>query len=470
MKQLPAIAQTFILTGFSLSALSLFAVAPAQAAYFSGLGWLSNASSSSASGISADGSVVIGNSGGQAVRWTQKGGMVGLGFLPNNVFSSASSISADGSVIAGTSGNNYQEFNDQAYNGQAFRWTQETGMVGLGFLPDNVFSLAKNISADGAVVVGESSNNPPYSWDGNQAFRWTQATGMVGLGFLSSDAKSPNSTVSGVSADGSVVVGNSSNGVTIEAFRWTQNNGMVGLGFLTLDRPFPYSTAVDVSADGSVVVGESNIPFPHDSTFDTAAFRWTQEDGKVVLVTDDPGNYLLEASYVNAVSADGSVIIGSFPYTSYRGGRNVAFRWTNSTGMVSLGFLRPAPPFTTFSRSDATLLSADGSIVFGDSDSSLFRWTQSTGMVNLKSVLIASGANLNGWRLSSINAVSADGFTIVGNGINPLGQSEGWVANLSPEPIPEPLTILGSMAAIGFAAGFERKFNKNKSDEKDPEA
>jgi probable HAF family extracellular repeat protein len=301
---------------------------------------------------------------------------------------------------------------------------------------------------------------------------------MVGLGFLSSDVKSPSSTVSGVSADGSVVVGNSSNGVTIEAFRWTQNNGMVGLGFLTLDRPFPYSIAVDLSADGSVVVGESNIPFPHDSTFDTAAFRWTQEaafrwtqeDGKVVLVTDDPGNYLLEASYVNAVSADGSVIIGSFPYTSYRGGRNVAFRWTDSTGMVSLGFLRPAPPFTTLSRSDATLLSADGSIVFGNSDSSLFRWTESTGMVNLKSVLIASGTNLNGWRLSSINAVSADGFTIVGNGINPSGQSEGWVANLSPEPIPEPLTILGSIAAIAFAAGFERKFNKNKPDEKDPDA
>ena len=44
------------------------------------------------------------------------------------------------------------------------------------------------------------------------------------------------------------------------------------------------------------------------------------------------------------------------------------------------------------------------------------------------------------------------------------------MANLSPEPIPEPLTILGSMAAIAFAASFERKFSKKKPEEKDPDA
>jgi hypothetical protein len=91
-------------------------------------------------------------------------------------------------------------------------------------------------------------------------------------------------------------------------------------------------------------------------------------------------------------------------------------------------------------------------------------------MVNLKDTLIGAGLDLSGWNLHNARGVSADGFTIVGDGINPSGQLEAWVANLSPEPVPEPLTILGSMAAIAFAAGFERKFNKNKSDEKDPEA
>jgi probable HAF family extracellular repeat protein len=405
MKQLPAIAQTFILTGFSLSALSLFAISPAQAAYFSGLGWLSNASSSSASGISADGSVVVGSS--------------------------------------KNATNGYDE---------AFRWTQETGMVGLGFLPDNGDSSATSVSADGAVIVGRS---------GLEAFRWTQGTGIVGLGFL---ADNRDSSATRVSADGSVVVGGSGR----EAFRWTQENGMVGLGFLSLNQPSPFSYATGLSANGSVVVGVGTGSIPLNNPFNRESFRWTQEDGKVLLVTHDPDDSG-QGSSANNVSEDGSVIIGSFPYSNYLGSRSVAFRWTNSTGMVSLGFL-PSPFNTgliTSSLSDATALSADGSIVFGYSDSSLFRWTESTGMVDLKSILISSGINLSGWRLGSISGASADGFTIVGNGTNPSGQSEAWVANLSPEPIPEPLTILGSMAAIAFAAGFERKFNKNKSDEKD---
>jgi uncharacterized membrane protein len=134
-----------------------------------------------------------------------------------------------------------------------------------------------------------------------------------------------------------------------------------------------------------------------------------------------------------------------------------AFRWTQETGMVSLG-----------SNSSASGVSADGSIIVGTSANQAFRWTQKTGIVSLKETLIGEGLDVSGWTLSSANAISADGFTIVGNGINPSGQSEAWVANL--EPVPEPLTILGSMAAIAFAARFERKFSKNKSEEKDPDA
>ena len=91
-------------------------------------------------------------------------------------------------------------------------------------------------------------------------------------------------------------------------------------------------------------------------------------------------------------------------------------------------------------------------------------------MISLKETLIGAGLDVSGWSLTSANAISADGFTIVGDGTNPLGQREAWVANLSPEPVPEPLTILGSIAAIAFAASFERKFSKNKSEKKDPDA
>ena len=128
MKQFPAIAQTFILTSFSFSALSLFASAPTQAASFRGLGWLPNTLTSYASDVSADGSVVVGSSGNangydEAFRCTQGTGMVGLGVLDsNNQYrsSSANGVSADGSVVVGSS------------EGKAFRWTQSGGMVGLG--------------------------------------------------------------------------------------------------------------------------------------------------------------------------------------------------------------------------------------------------------------------------------------------------------------------------------------------------
>jgi hypothetical protein len=89
-------------------------------------------------------------------------------------------------------------------------------------------------------------------------------------------------------------------------------------------------------------------------------------------------------------------------------------------------------------------------------------------MLSLKDTLIGAGLDLSDWHLDYATDISADGLTIVGYGYH-LGHKEAWVANLSPEPVPEPLTILGSIVAIAFAAGFERKFGQNKSDEKDPD-
>src|SRR5436853_45359 len=84
-----------------------------------------------------------------------------LGYLPGDNYSSATGVSADGSVIVGASAN------------QAFRWTAGSGLIGLGYLPAATNSSAVAVSGDGSVVVGTS---------GNQAFRWTAASGMVRLG------------------------------------------------------------------------------------------------------------------------------------------------------------------------------------------------------------------------------------------------------------------------------------------------
>ena len=199
-----------------------------------GLGFLPNAASgkSSADGVSADGSVVVGsgrnvNTNDEAFRWVD-GTMTGLGFLPNAALNAsyALGVSADGSVVVGhgyNANNNYE----------AFRWVDGT-MTGLGFLPSFAKSYANAISADGSVVVGYA-NDSNYN---GKAFRWTLETGMESVedwlsnAGVSIAAWSTLSNASGTNSDGSVVVGTgtNANGDT-EAFiaRVGYYGGVVGL-------------------------------------------------------------------------------------------------------------------------------------------------------------------------------------------------------------------------------------------------
>ena len=108
----------------------------------------------------------------------------GLGSLPGSTFDSqASAISADGTTVVGRS------------NYQGFRWTAATGMVGLQIPGETVGpAMPTGVSADGSVVVGWFITVIPEG----DSFRWTvgapTATSFLGW-------------VSGVSGDGSVVVG-----------------------------------------------------------------------------------------------------------------------------------------------------------------------------------------------------------------------------------------------------------------------
>ena len=88
------------------------------------------------------------------------------------------------------------------------------------------------------------------------------------------------------------------------------------------------------------------------------------------------GTFFSEAT---AVSADGSVVVG---VSNSAQGREEAFRWTRAGGMVALGDL-PGGMFQSVARH----VSSDGSVVVGYSQSAsgetAFRWTSSSGMVSL---------------------------------------------------------------------------------------
>jgi probable HAF family extracellular repeat protein len=333
---------------------------------------------------------------------------LGLGDLPGGTFDSrAFGVSADGSVVVGSTGDA-----PGAASAQAFRWTRDTSMVGLGEP-----SSAYDISADGSVIVGQ--------W-GSQAFRWTQETGLDGLGDLPRGAFF--SFANAVSADGSVVVGLGSTDFCPRGcvhiyppFRWTPNSGMARLG-MPIERRFDHRLALDVSADGLVIVGGA-----------TEASMWTQMEGSIGL-GDLPGGPDA-SSRAYGVSADGTVIVGVGDVVTDSGGE--AFRWTQNSGMVGLGIL------PGFDFSVAQDVSADGSIVVGTlglatESAGAFIWDATHGMRNVQDVLVNSigfGASLAGWTLSDATAISADGRVVVGYGTNPDGNTEAWIASIEPAPL-----------------------------------
>lgn len=235
---------------------------------------------------------------------------------------------------------------------------------------------------------------------------------MVGLGDL--EGSGLESRAEGVSDDGLVVVGWSRKTVGTETFQWTSGDGMVGLG--DLPGGGSSSNARAVSADGSVVVGSG-----HSETSLFEAYRWMSGGGMISLGALPAG---VNFSQAFGVSGDGSVVVGEIKDDS----DTEAFRWTSGDGFVAMGDL---PGLDLRSRANDT--SADGSVIVGFGWTNLgfeaFYWDDTNGMQNLKTVLeVQLGLDLTGWSLREATSVSSDGTTIVGNGTNPDGFTEAFIA------------------------------------------
>jgi probable HAF family extracellular repeat protein len=349
---------------------------------------------SSASGVSADGSVVVGlaqNENGyeKAFRWTAKDKMQDLGTLGGSE-SSANWVSADGSVMAGNALSSEK-------NLRAFRWTASDKMQDLGTL-GGLESRASGINADGSVVVGLARNESGYE----KAFRWTVKDKMQDLGTLGGLS---SYEVSAVSADGTVVVGTTRNKNGHErAFRWTAgDNIMQDLGTMGAKT----SWAKGANADGSVVVG-------YVSTVDgtNRAFRWTASDKM-----RDLGTLGGSTSSASGVSADGNVVVGM---ASNVEGKTTACRWTVSDNLIQdLG---------TFggSESSASLISADGNVVVGTARNEngyerAFQWTDRDKMKDLDpNGILGSSASI-------AKGISADGNIVVGMAFNEKAEKRAFI-------------------------------------------
>jgi len=311
-----------------------------------------------------------------------------LGSLPDpGTFGSAAhAVTPDGRTIAGES------TVSSTFGGirQAVLWRNDVGPTSFGPVPgNNAFSA---LSADGSAAVGNSrtEGSPPNSF----AFYWSTLTGTIVPGL---PAGYVNSNASAISADGGTIIGSL---FTVDPFgtptsrqaaRGSRNEGLFfgGLGYLP-GGSNASSSANAVSVDGSVIVGVST-----SASSEQEAFRWTPATGMVGLGFLPGGT----ASAANLVSGDGSIVVGSVSF-AFDPSRQSAFRWTEAAGMTDLGALPGAV------SASPTAMSPDGRFIVGTSGFDAFRWDEAGGMVALPRLPDA--------QMAMAMAVSDDGAVILG--------------------------------------------------------
>jgi uncharacterized membrane protein len=233
-------------------------------------------------------------------RWTETTGMVALESPPGATGASATNVSADGVVVVG------EWYIDSSLNPRVFRWTEATGLVHIN-APAEALLHAMFVSDDGAVIAGVAGSRAE-----GVAFRWSERTGFTGLG---PSRGFSHSRPAGMTADGSVVVGVSGRDPWFSpdstgAFRWSESSGFAPLELLLGDAARHANQAVSVSSDGSIVLGWDR--FWTDGVTDESkseVVAWFAESCPTpVRPAWDPSE---RAHQPLAVSADGRTIIGS---------------------------------------------------------------------------------------------------------------------------------------------------------------
>lgn len=342
------------------------------------------------------------------------GTITNIGVIPGGSHGFIRGLSGDGSTVAATGWTS-------GFQQRAVMWTSGGGLVNLGVHPSSTISSASSraegISADGSVIVGQAS--VMLSSSVIRAMRYTAGGGFEDLG---NPLDSLSSSAADANGDGSVVVGTLN---INRAFRWTSATGMVDIGNL------PGATTTNanaVSDDGNVITGISG----------GHAFHWTSVNGMVDIGTSGVASQGLD------ISNDGNVIVGSMRPL---GSGDKAFRWTSATGMVSLGFLPGGnASFSLATNEDGSVIVGRGS-AYGSNTNQAFMWTQGLGMVDLNVYLPSVGVDLTGWTLREAQAVSADGLTLAGTGLF-NGSSRGWIVTLVPTPGTFAVLGLGALASV----------------------
>jgi uncharacterized membrane protein len=191
-------------------------------------------------------------------------------------------------------------------------------------------------------------------------------------------------------------------------------------------------------------------------------------DGNVVRCTavagcqsiPQPTNVTLFGVLPTDLSLNGDIVVGTAETIVGRFDPNIprAFRWMASDGMSFLNLTAGS------SSSFAAAITPDGQFIVGGGDdgngfnepgSDAFIWDATSDQSRrISDVLTGLGVDLQGWRLTSAEAISDNGLFIAGTGIDPQGKAQAWIANLA--PVPEASQWLLMLADLGIITGVSR--------------
>ncbi|MDR3375750.1 MAG: hypothetical protein P4L98_18655, partial [Ancalomicrobiaceae bacterium] len=267
----------------------------------------------------------------------------------------------------------------------------------LGTIPTGLVaqSTARAITSDASTIVG-------FTQDANTSLTsaFVYRIGNPGIQTLGSIG-GLYTDATAISANGSVVAGTDQLGSNTHAVTWSGTNWgtETDLGVLAVNDD---SNATGINATGTIVVGIDTL-----TGVAQTGFYW--KNGTMTPLTFAG----LAFTKANAISADGSVIVGGAVNTLAAIGTH-AVSWSGPTYSIQtdLGTLGGT-------NAEAYAVNADGSIIVGSASiatnyTHAFRYAGGT-MSDLNTLLSVAGVNMGSIVLVSATGISANGKYIVAN-------------------------------------------------------